>query len=363
MVAPRYAPSVGGLEHAVEQLARGMARRGVQVEVLTTDHTGGLPSVEERDGVLVRRFPALLRDRFHGISPVLGWWLMRNAGRYSVVHAHGYHTPAALQAALASAWRGVPLIVTPVYHGGSHTPSHQFAHLLYRPLGRWLLNRASTVVCLSEAERTLVHRHFGRKLETQVIPPAAPSHAVPGTPLPDVAPDRVIVLSVSRLEAYKQVDRLIRAVPHLPSRFSVVAVGGGPARRDLEHLARQLGVQDRVRFPGRVPPEQLTAWYQRADVFVTLSLRETFGLTLLEAAIAGAPVVASDIPAHREVTGYIPTERTVLVSPSLTPGSLADAIRLAAQRNRVEHTAHWGVPTLEQAVDAVMACYHKALTR
>src|SRR5258705_3008831 len=62
LVAHRYAPAIGGVERVVEQLALGLARRGIAVEGITTDPTPQLPIPEQRDGVLGRPFPTLGND-------------------------------------------------------------------------------------------------------------------------------------------------------------------------------------------------------------------------------------------------------------------------------------------------------------
>ena len=121
LVAHRYAPAIGGVERVVEALACGLTRRGLDVEVITTDPTGQLAPVEERDGVLVRRFPTVAGDSVFYVAPQLGAWLGRNASRFALIHAHSYHTPLALQAALAAKWAGRPFVFSPYFHGSGHS--------------------------------------------------------------------------------------------------------------------------------------------------------------------------------------------------------------------------------------------------
>jgi glycosyltransferase involved in cell wall biosynthesis len=114
---------------------------------------------------------------------------------------------------------------------------------------------------------------------------------------------------------------------------------------------------------GRVPQDELLAWYNAADVYVSLSRHEAFGMTLLEAAMSGAAIVASDIPAHREVADYLPHGRVVFVSPDCPPLDLAQAIQKAAGLGRVADTAGWPLPTWADAVDHALSCYHTVLTQ
>jgi glycosyltransferase involved in cell wall biosynthesis len=362
MVTPRYAPAIGGVERQVEALARGLTGRGVEVEVITTDPTGQLPVTERRDGVLVRRFPTVGNDGVYVLSPSLGWWLWRNASRFAVLHGHSYHTPLALHAAQAS-WRtGVPLVVNPYYHGTGHSPLRRALHLPYRPFGGWMLGRARRVLCNSRAEERLVRSHFGRGLSSEVIPPGiAPRTTAPAPPLGGgtlpVHPGRTVVLAVGRLEPYKRIDRLVEALPYLPSEYQVAVVGDGPDRAAMADRARLLGVAPRLHLRGRVAQTELDAWYARADVFVSLSQQESFGLAVLEGAVAGAAVVASDIPAHREVGAYLPPGRTVFVDSDCAPLELARAVQTARAAGRVADASAWPVPTWEGYVEGTLRCY------
>src|SRR4051812_46347321 len=122
IIAARYPPAPGGVERHVQRLAEGLIARGIPVDVLVTDPTGELPAAETRDGVTVRRFPTLGRNEVWFISPRLFRWLRRNAGRYRLLHAHGYHTTMPRIAALAVRRDALWLGVTPRAHGTQYAP-------------------------------------------------------------------------------------------------------------------------------------------------------------------------------------------------------------------------------------------------
>jgi glycosyltransferase involved in cell wall biosynthesis len=361
LVTPRYPPAIGGVERHVERLAEGLADRGVGVEVITTDPTGALPPVAERNGVRVRRFPTVAGDAVYFVSPDLGVWLWRHAARYALVHAHSYHTPLAFQAALASRRGGVPFLVTPHYHGTGHSALRRLLHVPYRPVGAWMMRQARRVLCVSEAERRLVQHHFGSRLPTVVVRngidvdrlrTARPSEKVDG---------QVTLLSVGRLERYKQTGRIVSALAYLPSAYELTVIGDGPARHEIARTAIEAGVNGRVHLAGHVPEPDLLRSYRTADVFVSLSQEEAFGIAVLEAAVAGAKAVLSDIPAHREVASSLPRDRTALVAADCGPDELARVIARVGREERQMLPRSWPVPTWSDTVEGALACYRAVL--
>ena len=78
-------------------------------------------------------------------------------------------------------------------------------------------------------------------------------------------------------------------------------VGDGPARGDLENLVSELNLKERVLFTGMVEPSQVQEYYQLGDVFVSASTSETQGLTYIEAAANGLPLLCRDDPCLEDV--------------------------------------------------------------
>ena len=102
------------------------------------------------------------------------------------------------------------------------------------------------------------------------------------------------VLFVGRLDAQKNIPRLLRAVAQVTEPVEVVVVGDGDQRERCESIRDQLGV-DHVRFVGAQHGRDLVRWYDWADLFVLPSDREGMPLALLEAMAAGLAVVTTDV--------------------------------------------------------------------
>ena len=142
----------------------------------------------------------------------------------------------------------------------------------------------------------------------------------------------VTVGTITSLVGYEGVDDLIRAFEYLDERFRLLVVGDGESRLELETLATHLGLEDRVRFVGRRPKSEIIDWYRKLDVFAmtrkdTDVTRVVTPIKALEAQAVLVPVVASDLPALREVTGG----HAVFCTPE-DPRSIARAVEAAKDR-------------------------------
>jgi glycosyltransferase involved in cell wall biosynthesis len=166
----------------------------------------------------------------------------------------------------------------------------------------------------------------------------------------------VVVLSVGRLERYKRVDRAVAAMASLDPAFRLVVVGDGPVRQRLEAHAADLRISSRVQFVGSVPDAQLYRWLRTGRVLVTLAEQAASGLPVIEAISAGAAVVASDIPVHREAVSRVDGAAVCFVSPEGSPLQVADAISEAA-RMSVPSSAPATVPSWDAVVDNTWAIY------
>ncbi len=153
------------------------------------------------------------------------------------------------------------------------------------------------------------------------------------------------VLSVGRLIVRKGLDRLIGAAATARaagSEIELSIVGTGPEEEPLRRLAARLGIADAVRFEGFVDQAGLPAAYAAADAFAFPSLRDPFGIVLLEAAAAGLPLVAS--PEAGATRDLVEHERSGLVVEPDDVDGLAQALaRLADDRGlreRLGRAAH-----------------------
>ena len=181
---------------------------------------------------------------------------------------------------------------------------------------------------MSRAEANELCRALPWAHRVRVVPGAVDAMAIKAArPFPSAS---TVVLVASPLEQYARVDRAIAAMASLDPAFRLVVVGDGPARRALQAHAADLQLSSRVLFVGQVPDTELYRWLRSARVLVSL-MEQSFGIQVLEAVCAGASVVASDIPAHREAAVCLDDIDIRFVPSRGSPLQVADAISKAAR--------------------------------
>jgi glycosyltransferase involved in cell wall biosynthesis len=126
--------------------------------------------------------------------------------------------------------------------------------------------------------------------------------------------DAFVMMTASRLAAWKRIDRALRALPKVrawvPGALLVV-VGDGEERARLAALARELGVSDAVRFAGAVPQPEVMRYMHAADVFLAVADLSNVGNPLLEAMACGMCIVAVDAGDTRDLIADQRTGRLV----------------------------------------------------
>ncbi|WP_435073293.1 glycosyltransferase family 4 protein [Halorubrum sp. HHNYT27] len=341
-VTQSYPPSQGGVENHVEAISTRLVEAGHKITVISADAGTGR-RFETRNGVAVRRYRSLSPDGAYHFAPQVADVIRKIEP--DIVHAHNYHALLLPFAAIAA--RDATLIVTPHYHGGSENRIRNLLLRGYHPIGQWIFDRTNAVVAVSEWESTQLQSDFG--IEAEVIP-----NGIDVDRFSTAEPhkhNRPYLLCVGRLERYKGVQYAIRTMTEFPDHDLLIA-GSGPYRKHLENVAEQTSVEDRVRFLGHVPDQDLPGLYCGAEVFITLSSFESFGLTVGEALAAGTPCVILRQGALVDWEAY----EAVLGVDSPDTDRVCEAVNsvrsLEVDKNRI--------PTWSNHVERLTELYHNA---
>lgn len=345
-VTPRYPPHTGGVETHVAEISQRLAARGHEVTVLAADAGDDVPRRETREGVSVRRFRGFAPGGAFHVAPAIAPAVRRVDP--DVVHAHNYHSLPVFFAALGV--RDAQFVVTTHYHGASASDFRDRLLSLYRPVGGWALSRADEVIAVSDWERERLREDFG--VEAGVVPNGLNAERFErATP---EERDRPYLLCVGRLEAYKGVQYAIRALSELPE-YDLLVAGSGDYRSELERIARESGVADRVEFLGYVADERLPGLYAGASAYLLLSEFEAYGMTVGEALASGTPCVVRTGSALDDWTA----NPGVVAVDEVSPESVAGAVR------EVKEAVPDGTRVVDWAtvVDRIEARYETARDR
>ena len=187
-------------------------------------------------------------------------------------------------------------------------PSRRIGAYLVGKLSKYRLRKAEAVVAPTAKVETVLKK-YGLQNPIHVVPRgiALEQHKQRITPEErqrrrgelGIAPDDMVLLNLGRLGTEKNLTELVElftAARAQNDKLVLLIVGDGPARGELEEAAVRLGVRQYVIFTGMVPPEEVHIYYQLGDVFVSASTSETQGLTYLEAAANGLPLLCRRDP-------------------------------------------------------------------
>ncbi|MCH7583756.1 MAG: glycosyltransferase family 4 protein [Acidobacteria bacterium] len=240
-----------------------------------------------------------------------------------VLHACGLHFTSSLHASRIARAHSVPLVTTT--HLGSvagHPAPIRVAAWLYeRTLGRAILRSSDRVIAVSHAVEQHIYS-LGVESERITVVPNGVDHDRFRPRRASRSSSGHHIVFVGRLIANKGPEVALAALAALnrPS-VDLTFVGDGPMRRRLERLAAKLKVSENVRFVGRVA--DVVPFLSAADIMVQPSRTEGQSLAILEAMASGTCVVASDIPANREL---IQNGKNGLTHRPGNPKSLANCL-------------------------------------
>lgn len=331
-----YEPHWTGLTAIAKRVAEGLAARGHEVTVLTTQHLPELPRREVLNGVNVVRLPPIGRFSRGLIAPAFPHTAYGLIGTHDVVQIHTPLLEGALVGGICRARRR-PLLMT---HQGDLTMPSGLVDQSIQKVGTALLTASghlATVVCPLNADYAQ-HSAFLQRFSGKLVP------ILPPVDIPDAnvaaatrwreelgLRDKHVVGIVGRFVEEKGFDFLFRALPELleddPHVRVVYAGEHDMVYEDFYSRCRPLiePVADKVTFTGLIRDRQrLADFYAMCDVLVLPSRTDSFAAVQVEAMLCGTPVVASDIPGARVAVQL--TGMGLVVEPR-SPSALAAGIK------------------------------------
>ena len=324
-----YVHGIGGMQDHTVDLVRGLVAAGHEVEVICPRHPDGEASSEYAGAVWRFVDAPARRPRLPMRHPE---WLRRSADMFAACHARQpfdlvHSESTSVLGLIRQGWHErVPTVLkfqgnylTFLRNGLRRIAARQGvwyelkgvvwltgAHFLTR--GNWYAFRPCEVIVPSRAQLDdTIRSYLLRRSQVHVVPNGidtdifSPGDQREARAQLGLGPGFLFVLP-GRLYPGKGVQVAIRAMAHVDRRTSLLVVGDGESRAELEALARTIGVERRVHFAGAQQREQIPAYLRSADALLFPSLLpEAAPLTPLQAMACGVPVIASRIGAIPEL--------------------------------------------------------------
>lgn len=281
----------GGAEHLMVDLLPRLRDLGHEVELLLFDgvKTAFYDQLQQK-GITIHSLGK--GGNVYRIRNIFK--LMRFIGKYDIIHTHNTACQLFVPIAKALSHSNVKLVTT------EHSATNRRRGKWYlKPIEKWLYNRYSYIICISDQPAENLRKHIGAKDSIVVV-----NNGVDVTkflyPIKDVSKkESFLITQVSSFNDAKDQDTLIRAMTKLPDNYRLQLAGDGARRPKVEELTCDLGVSDRVDFLGiRTDVPKLL---QESDINVLSSHWEGLSLSSIEGMASGRPFIASDVDGLREI--------------------------------------------------------------
>jgi glycosyltransferase involved in cell wall biosynthesis len=302
-----YPPLGGGGGVINKQIAEELARENT-VDVLTSQGPG-LPRQADENGVTVYRVPVFFRSHQAAANMpsmlaylpsgyLKGRRLVREHS-YDVINTH-FVVPTGPLGNWLAGISHTPNVLS-VHGGDLYDPSKWISphrHRILRSVVRRLLRSADSVVGQSTNTIKNIHDYYDPNLNCECIPLGIVRHeswSAADRASYKLTDDDIVLITVGRLVSRKAVDQLIRIVGRLDNtHVHLFVIGSGPLEASLKSIAQEHDLAGQIHLFGQVGEQDKLKLLRMADVYVSTSQHEGFGIVYLEAMASHLPVVCYD---------------------------------------------------------------------
>lgn len=309
-----YLPVINGVVTSVVNLKKELQRLGHEIRVLTlseeaksyTDHDVTYISSLSINKIYPGARVSLFKN-YKYMKEIIEW-------QPDIVHSQCEFSTFRLAKQISKHLR-IPIIHTyhTVYEDYTHyfSPNQKWGEAMVAIFSRKVLQHATYVIAPTKKVSNLLHG-YGVNPNIYIIPTGIDlssfkqKHAAQGKNAVrrqlNIPEENHVLLFVGRLAKEKKLEVVLSYFSRMKlQNITLLVVGDGPYRSYLEASTRKLHIEDKVIFTGMVLPQDITRYYQAADIFVNASKSETQGLTYIEALASGLPALCRKDPCLENV--------------------------------------------------------------
>jgi phosphatidylinositol alpha-mannosyltransferase len=322
MVSPYSVSVPGGVQAQVLGLARELRRIGHEVRVLAPcDGPPPEPFVTPLGNSLPTAANGSVAPLAPDPSAALRTIRALNDEAFDIIHLHEPIVPGPTVTALL-------LKLAPTV-GTFHAAGDSTSYRVLNKTARWAAEHLTTRVAVSDSAKELAHRYLGGEYTTLFNGIELQRYQRPHVEREETP----TIFFCGRYEPRKGLEVLLQAMSHVPADVTLWIASDGIGIDDLQNT---YGADTRIKWLGRISEEDKLNRLARCSVFCAPSLRgESFGIVLLEAMAAGAPLVASNISGYNNVASN--DVNALLVEPG-NPVELAKSIMRSCDEPELRHT-------------------------
>lgn len=297
LVCDWFLPQVGGIELHLRDLAKHFNQEGHDAHIITP-----FPGPRRQEGIQIHRIPSKQIPKVSLMMNPLAFRALERVlkkGKFDVLHAHsGVISPFAYGSLYIAKKLKIPHLIT------NHSLLEKSAKIfrLLNLVSRWhnwplLLSSVSSVAAEG------MHQASGKKKKVQILPNGINPEEWQIEPSEH---SEIRITSVMRITRKKRPLVLIRSIPKILASYQgkknlkFCLIGDGSQMKKVKLLVKKLGIEKHVELPGYLSRAKIKEVFRKSDLFVSPTLKESFGIAILEARCAGLPIVAMNYGGVRD---------------------------------------------------------------
>lgn len=297
LVCDWFLPQIGGIELHLRDLAKHFLQHGHDAHIITP-----FPGPRRQEGIQIHRIPSKQIPKLGLMANPLAFRALERVlqkGKFDVLHAHsGVVSPFAYGSLYIAKKLRIPHLIT------NHSLLENSAQVfrLLNLVSRWhrwplLLSSVSSVAAEGMSKAS------GKKKSVEILPNGIDPEEWRIEPL---AHPEIRVTSVMRITRKKRPLAFLDCIPGIlaarptqkPLKFCLI--GEGPLLAKAKERVRKLGIEAQVELPGYLSRSKIKEIFRKTDIFASPTLKESFGIAVLEARCAGLPIVAMNYGGVRD---------------------------------------------------------------